>query len=286
LLRNFISLLRSPFFPTTARLSFSTLSTNKGELSSVPPDLADPTLVDRASASPVDTSLPEDPPPPAAPTNATTNEEFKKVYRLDYKPPPFNVKNVDLRFELNEEDTIVKARLLFCRNQDPEASSTLKKNEEGKEIVELDGDSSVELLKLLLNGEELRREKGEFEIKEQGAKLAIVAKDMFEVFTLSNRLDLMMLEPYWTYLIDIKQHKETFVVEMTTKLKPQLNTTLYGLYKTGFDRTATLYQTSFPLTSSILPLVVILLLNARQRVSERSFLLLIGQMSCLFTRQR
>ena len=45
-----------------------------------------------------------------------TAETPKTVYLKDYRPPPFLIEDVDLRFELGEETTLVTAVLTVARN--------------------------------------------------------------------------------------------------------------------------------------------------------------------------
>ena len=40
-----------------------------------------------------------------------SDEKPQPVYRTDYRPPDYRIDEVDLHFELGEEDTIVSARL-------------------------------------------------------------------------------------------------------------------------------------------------------------------------------
>ena len=45
-----------------------------------------------------------------------TTDTPKTVYLKDYTPPPFLIEDVDLRFELDEDTTLVRSTLTLSRN--------------------------------------------------------------------------------------------------------------------------------------------------------------------------
>ncbi|NOX25799.1 MAG: aminopeptidase N, partial [Deltaproteobacteria bacterium] len=106
-------------------------------------------------------------------------------YRLDYQPPPFTVKSVDISFDLHEDAAIVKASLAIQRNS------------RCGDLV-LDG-RELELLGISLDGRELTA--ADYTLK----KGQLIIKNPPLAFTLS----------------------------CTTKIRPQDNTSLEGLYRSN-----------------------------------------------------
>ncbi len=92
----------------------------------------------------------------------------KTVYLKDYCPPAYRVESVELRFELDEQDTTVHAKLLLHANHD---------RSHGVQPLVLDG-QDLELLSIALDGEPL----SEKAYRVDGAHLTIDAPP--ESFTL------------------------------------------------------------------------------------------------------
>jgi aminopeptidase N len=74
----------------------------------------------------------------------------KPVYRKDYRPYPWSLDQVSLRFEIGAESTLVRAEMEFCANSLAPAA----KNSEQRDI-ELDG-QDMELLSVELDGAPLQ----------------------------------------------------------------------------------------------------------------------------------
>jgi len=84
----------------------------------------------------------------------------RTVHRSDYKPPDYLIDDVELRFELGEEETTVRSTLSLRRNpQRPDASSDLV----------LDGEG-LELRLLSIDGRELVP--GDYEVDERSLRIA------------------------------------------------------------------------------------------------------------------
>ena len=111
------------------------------------------------------------------------------VYLKDYRPPQFLVEQVDLDFDLGEEETRVGARLVVQRNPDRHG---------GDGVLELYGER-LELLALHLDGRDLRPEEYD--------------------------LDAGVLR--------IPQVPQRFELETRVSIRPQDNTELEGLYRSG-----------------------------------------------------
>jgi aminopeptidase N len=63
------------------------------------------------------------------PSEASMAQMYQPVYLADYKPPAYVVKDIHLCFDLDDERTIVDARMHICRNaQSYELKSPLKLN--------------------------------------------------------------------------------------------------------------------------------------------------------------
>ena len=117
----------------------------------------------------------------------------RPVRLKDYRPPAFVIDTVDLTFELGESETRVKSRLAVRRN--PEAPQL-----DGRAAaLELDGDA-VELVSLALDGERL------------GANRYRATPDGGLV---------------------VEGVPDSFTLEVETRIDPQSNTELSGLYVSG-----------------------------------------------------
>ena len=121
---------------------------------------------------------------------AAARQAPKTIYLRDYTPPDYLIEQVELRFELGEESTLVHSRLRMVRNHVPTAGSP-------RPLV-LDG-QQVQLLGLRLDGVELPPDRYEVE---------------------SERLTLFVVP-------------ERFELEALTRIRPQDNTSLEGLYKSS-----------------------------------------------------
>ena len=111
------------------------------------------------------------------------------IYRKDYRPPDYRVETVELRFDLGEETTRVRSRLVLYADYD---------GAEGFRPLWLDGREMV-LKSVKLDGRELVE--GQYRLDEES---------------------LTILQP-----------PRRFVLEIETELKPQLNSSLEGLYRSS-----------------------------------------------------
>ncbi len=109
------------------------------------------------------------------------------IYLEDYQPPAWRVERTALRFELEEEQALVRAQLSISIN--PEAGS--------RQALELLGDDEIELQRLSIDGE------------------VLCASDYV-------RADGRLVIP---------NVPDSFTLECVTRLLPQQNTALEGLYK-------------------------------------------------------
>jgi len=109
------------------------------------------------------------------------------IYLEDYRPPAWRVERTTLRFELEEEQALVRAQLSISTN--PEAGS--------RQALELLGDDEMELQRLSIDGE------------------VLCASDYV-------RADGRLVIP---------NVPDSFTLECVTRLLPQQNTALEGLYK-------------------------------------------------------
>jgi aminopeptidase N len=124
--------------------------------------------------------------------------QARTVYLKDYRPPAYLVDKTDLHFDLYEDHAKVRSTLLMRRNpdreNDPDAAALIL---QGQELA---------LEKLLLNGRELSRS----EYLVEGESLTI---------------------PELTR--QLRGQAGAFTVECHTRIEPQNNTALEGLYKSG-----------------------------------------------------
>ncbi len=92
------------------------------------------------------------------------------IYLKDYTPPAYLVETVELEFDLDEQDTVVRAKLAMRRNPDhPQANPPLV----------LDG-QQLELLELRLDGRELQE--GDYTLDDEH----LTIEDVPEAFTLES----------------------------------------------------------------------------------------------------
>jgi aminopeptidase N len=119
----------------------------------------------------------------------------KTIYLKDYQAPAFLIDTTDLRFELGEESTRVISRLKLRRNPVFAEHSAVP--------LVLDGQDMV-LEKLLIDDQELTP--ADYHIEEES----------LTIFTLPHA---------------VNANGAAFVLECHTRIKPQENTSLEGLYK-------------------------------------------------------
>ncbi len=110
-------------------------------------------------------------------------------YLKDYLPPAFLIEHVELDFHLDEEGSIVKARLSVKRNSNPDA-------EQGPLVL---SGRKLELLGLALDGKALAE--GEYALGKETLTLA--------------------------------ETPESFTLDIETRIHPETNTSLEGLYKSS-----------------------------------------------------
>lgn len=120
------------------------------------------------------------------------NASARTTYLKDYRPPPFTIETTDLYFDLYEDHASVVAKLLFKRNDAAEEDS-----------LRLDG-QLLQLERVLLNGQELTPEQ-------------------------YLRDDESLTIPELSKLLGAAFHE--FQFECHTRIEPQNNTALEGLYK-------------------------------------------------------
>ncbi len=114
--------------------------------------------------------------------------EHRTVYLKDYTVPPFNIESVELRFELDEHDTRVRARSVLRRHPQAPTAAPLR----------LDG-QQLELLSVAVDGRVLTAE--EYAVDADG--------------------------------LTLHQVPDAFVLEIETRIHPDANTALEGLYVSG-----------------------------------------------------
>jgi len=108
------------------------------------------------------------------------------IYLKDYRPPDYLVERTELHFDLQEEHTLVRARLQLKRNDSAAASAPLQLHGE-----------NLELLSVRLDGQALAPER--YRVTGQG--------------------------------LEVPEVPAGFVLECETRLRPQDNTALEGLYR-------------------------------------------------------
>jgi aminopeptidase N len=120
------------------------------------------------------------------------NASARTTYLKDYRPPPFTIETTDLHFDLYEDHASVVSKLLFKRNDSSDANS-----------LQLHG-QLLQLEKIFINGQLLEPDQY---IKDD------------ESLTIST-LDSLLGASF-----------EEFLFECHTRIEPQNNTALEGLYK-------------------------------------------------------
>lgn len=112
----------------------------------------------------------------------------RTVYLKDYQVPPFLVESINLYFELYEHETLVHSELDIIRNSQCEQSSP--------DLI-LNGDSSLELFRIEIDGRELN-----------GLDYSLTAKQL-----------------------QLKSVPDKCKLKISTRIHPEKNTALEGLYK-------------------------------------------------------
>ncbi|WP_425515644.1 aminopeptidase N [Marinobacterium ramblicola] len=116
------------------------------------------------------------------------NQQPQPIYLKDYQVPAYLIARTELRFELDEEETLVRATLQVRRN--PACTRS-------RAALELHGHESLELCRLSINGEILSER--DFSRDEE--------------------------------LLTVSAVPEAFTLECLTRIHPEQNTALEGLYK-------------------------------------------------------
>ncbi|HLB42196.1 MAG TPA: aminopeptidase N [Gammaproteobacteria bacterium] len=116
------------------------------------------------------------------------------TYLKDYKPPDYCIDEVDLHFDLYEDETIVKAQMKICHHHHVAKNNDFSSGK--PQEIHLNGENLI-LLSIKLNGESLTH--SQYKLTEK---------------TLS-----------------IYQVPDHFTLELITKIFPQKNTALSGLYR-------------------------------------------------------
>jgi len=116
------------------------------------------------------------------------SDQPQVIYLKDYKVPSYSIERTELRFELEEEQTLVRSQMEIKRN--PEC-------EELEPVLVLHGHESVELCRVSINGEMLSAD----DYQRDGETLVI------------------------------SKVPDEFEFECLTRILPQENTALEGLYK-------------------------------------------------------
>ena len=123
--------------------------------------------------------------------------QAKTTYLKNYKHPAFLIESTDLDFDLYEDHAQVCSTLVFIRNEAAQDSDNESLLLHGQELV---------LEKLLLNGKEL------------GKNDYLTDSDTLTIPDLANKLG---------------GTAQRFTLECHTRIEPQNNTALEGLYKSG-----------------------------------------------------
>ncbi|SEQ40898.1 aminopeptidase N [Amphritea atlantica] len=120
--------------------------------------------------------------------NQSATEQPSVIYLKDYEVPAFRVEQTELRFELEEEQTLVRSQVRYVRNPD---------SANRQHPLVLDGHETLELQRLSIDGEVL----SDKDYRRSGEQLLIP---------------------------NLPDH---FTLECITRIEPQNNTALEGLYK-------------------------------------------------------
>ncbi|MDP6535577.1 MAG: aminopeptidase N [Gammaproteobacteria bacterium] len=123
------------------------------------------------------------------------NAQARTTYLKDYRPPAFTIETTDLVFDLYENKTLVVAKLLFKRNEESPDSET--------DTLVLHG-RHMELERLFVRGKRLK------------SNQFLMDDDTLTIPELS---------------FFVGRPVEQFTMEIHTRLEPQNNTALEGLYK-------------------------------------------------------
>jgi len=118
----------------------------------------------------------------------SATEQPSVIYLKDYEVPAFLVEQTELRFELEEEQTLVRSQVRYSRNPD---------SANRQHPLVLDGHETLEVQRLSIDGEVL----SEKDYRRLGEQLSI------------------------------PNLPDTFTLECITRIEPQNNTALEGLYK-------------------------------------------------------
>ena len=119
------------------------------------------------------------------------NASARTTYLKDYRPPPFTIVSTDLHFDLYEDHALVVAKLFFKRSDD------------AVDTLQLHG-QLLQLERLLINGQQL--ELGQYLQDDEGLTIPALSEFLGESFA-------------------------EFQFECHTRIEPQNNTALEGLYK-------------------------------------------------------
>lgn len=123
------------------------------------------------------------------------NSQARTTYLKDYRPPAFTIESTALNFDLHEDHAVVGSDLLFKRNAHPDADDS--------DTLLLHG-SHLELVSLVLEGRELGLE--DYLLDEESLTIPALSKL-------------------------IGREADQFRLCCTTRIEPQNNTALEGLYK-------------------------------------------------------
>lgn len=122
--------------------------------------------------------------------------QARTIFLKDYSPPPFTIETTTLHFSLFEDHAIVESSLMMSIN-------TAVTDSHQKALV-LDG-QDMELMAIEINGVSLSEDQ------------YVIAEESMTINNLANYIDLNSAEP--------------FLLRCTTRIEPQNNTALEGLYK-------------------------------------------------------
>ncbi len=101
-------------------------------------------------------------------------ETPQTIFLKDYEPPQFLIPNIDLDFELLENETLLTSKMLFTRNP---------KSSDKSDSLFLNGEK-LELLQVLRDGNELSKD--EYELSDEG----LLLKNCSDTFYLETRVRL------------------------------------------------------------------------------------------------
>ncbi|MBF0361713.1 MAG: aminopeptidase N [Oligoflexia bacterium] len=133
-------------------------------------------------------------------SKSKSNPNPEPIYLKNYSAPDYLIPRVDLCFELDDNKTLVHARLKIIKNPK-------KKNQKINPPLILNG-QNLKLQKISLNGKKLSKGKDGSAYQISDDKLIIELKES-------------------------KKSKDFFIVETLVEIDPPSNKTLEGLYKSG-----------------------------------------------------